>query len=272
MIRNRLSLAAAALLAVSVMLPSTALAATPGGAFAVVDDGARHAIAVVEWQGHGASHAHLTLKASGLLPGKHYRLVGSAARCGVPNPSSKHVFATRFTADSRGAVWLSGRSLDRRAKGWGDIRTTRLMEDEGIFYYVCTATARFRDAASASTASAAISIVDNDARHGIVIIDGATDTTVRIRHDIQVGSDRDPRLAVRSIGCSKPATSESVLVVAALPVRGHGQTFGERTETVSKDETMVIGAERSARVRNAGSGAWDCAAPRTIEVENDETH
>jgi len=69
-IRKRLSLVFVLLLGVVVLLPAGVLAATPGGAFAVVDDGSRHAIAVMEWQGAGASHARLTLKASGLTPGK----------------------------------------------------------------------------------------------------------------------------------------------------------------------------------------------------------
>lgn len=272
MIRQRLSLVFVLLLGSIALLPAGVLAATPGGAISVVDDGSRHAIAVTEWQGAAAATASLTLKASGLTPGKRYRMVGSAATCGAPNPRAKHVFSVSFTASGRGAAWLSARSVGRLAKGWAAMRSTRLMEDEGIFYYFCTPAARFRDAAPASAANAAISIVDSGARHGIVIIDGATATTVRIRHDIQVGSDSDPRLAVRSTSCSKPATAQSVLVSAALPVRGHGQTFGQRTETVDKDESISVGGQRSARVRDAGSGAWDCAAPRRIEVENDETH
>lgn|GEM_PF-3387546 len=131
MIRKRLSLVFVLLLGVVVLLPAGVLAATPGGAFAVVDDGSRHANAVMEWQGAGASHARLTLKASGLTPGKRYRLVGSAASCGAPNPSARHVFSVRFTASSRGATWLSGRSVGRLAKGWAAIRSTRLMEEEG---------------------------------------------------------------------------------------------------------------------------------------------
>ena len=218
---------------------------------------------------HG-ERARLTLKASGLTPGKLYRLVGSSAPCGQPSTSSKRVFSKWFRVGSRGAAWLgtgtqTTAQITLTGSDWRDIRSTRLME-EGTFYF-CRSTTNFVNTTfDDESASAAIAIVDAGNRHGIVIIDQLTDTTVRIRHDIQVGWDDAPRLIARSVGCAQPATTQSILTGMLLPVRGHGQTFGDHTESVSKDEAITIGGFRSVRVRDAGSPPWDCDAPSIIAI------
>jgi hypothetical protein len=263
-----------ALVALAALLPSAAVAvapspsaAHPGGAYSVVRDGPRSAMILAEWASSRAAHARLTLKASGLTPDKRYRVVGSSAPCGEPSTSSKRVFSKWFRVGSRGAAWAGVGAeagvITLTGSDWRDIRSMRLMEEEGIFYF-CRSVTRFGDPTADHQGDAAIAILDAGNRHGIVIFEQLTDTTVRIRHDIQVGSDQEPRLTVRSLGCSQPATTQSILIALLLPLRGHGQTFGNRTETVDKDETIV--SARSVRVRDAGSPPWDCAAPRIIAV------
>jgi hypothetical protein len=249
------------------------LAAQPRGAYAVIREGTKDTIVMAEWAGAHAARARLTLKASGLRAGKEYRLVGSTVSCGVSSPGSKRVFSVRFKAGARGAAWLAQVYVDLLGHRWSDLRSTRLMEEEGIFY-ACRSTTKFGEPAAAAQANGAIAILDAGSRHGIVILDHATDTTVRVRHDIQIGPDQHPRLVARSVACMQPSTTQSVLIAMLLPVRSHGQTFASADIEVENDETHVIGALGSLRVRDAGAPAWACVTPRLVRtetVDNNET-
>ena len=129
------------------------------------------------------------------------------------------------------------------------------MEEEGIFYF-CRSTTNFVNTTlDDESASAAIAIVEAGNRHGIIILDNDGETeVVRVRSDdIQVGSDQHAETHGPHLGCSQPATTQSILIALLLPLRGHGQTFGQQTVEVENDETHWVGHDRSVRVRDAGS-------------------
>lgn len=235
----------------------------PGGAWTSVRSDGVRGIALVEWDDESRGAARLSLHLAGLEAGDRLRVVLSSASCDRAATGARRLWSHRFEIGSKGRVWQARTVLTLDRGSLADVRSVRLMEEEGIFY-LCRAPTVWDDTDIVHVRTGAVAVMDGDRREGIVVVGPATATGSLVTWSLTLGSAPDLRLVATTSGCSTAFDADATVLSLLVQARPDGTAFHRgRTETVDKDETITIHA---LRLKAVGGEVIACRRPAIIAI------
>jgi len=220
-----------------------------------IDRAGRRGIVLAEWTDRASASGRLSLHLTGLNRDDRVQLVLSSAPCGTPMTSASRLLAVWLPVGAKGRIWRDRMAVTLTKGTFGDVRTVRLMEDEGIFFGCRTATV-WDDTDIAHVVNGAFAILNEGTRKGIVVIGPADEDGARVAWSLSIGPDTTDRLVGTSTGCAAGIGVASRLFSLPVTPTSPGVSFRSgRTETLDKDETIAI---HGLHLRPAGGPAWTC--------------